>query len=99
MCSQQISHTEPARAVSWSALVPGFGYFAVWFLLAVFAFLFIGIETRGRTLDEQTPPSPAAAPDGRGRRSATAQPAARQISTPRLSPASRRRQRRASHAG
>jgi hypothetical protein len=24
----------------------------VWYLLAVFAFLFIGIETRGRTIEE-----------------------------------------------
>jgi MFS transporter, putative metabolite:H+ symporter len=35
-----------------AALVPAFNYFAVWYLLAVFAFLFIGIETRGRTIDE-----------------------------------------------
>jgi MFS transporter, putative metabolite:H+ symporter len=35
-----------------AAMVPAFNYFAVWYLLAVFAFLFIGIETRGRTIDE-----------------------------------------------
>jgi MFS transporter, putative metabolite:H+ symporter len=35
-----------------AAIVPGFNYFAVWYLLAVAAFLFIGIETRGRTIEE-----------------------------------------------
>ena len=35
-----------------NALVPGFNYFAAWFALAVIAFLFIGIETRGRTTEE-----------------------------------------------
>ncbi len=35
-----------------NAIVPGFNYFAVWYLLAVFAFLFVGIETRGRTIEE-----------------------------------------------
>jgi MFS transporter, putative metabolite:H+ symporter len=35
-----------------TAMVPGFNYFAVWYLLAVVAFLFIGIETRGRTIEE-----------------------------------------------
>lgn len=35
-----------------AAIVPAFNYFAVWYLLAVFAFLFIGIETRGRTIEE-----------------------------------------------
>jgi putative MFS transporter len=34
------------------AIIPAFNYFAVWYLLAVFAFLFIGIETRGRTIEE-----------------------------------------------
>lgn len=34
------------------ALVPGYNYFAAWFALAVIAFLFIGIETRGRTIEE-----------------------------------------------
>jgi MFS transporter, putative metabolite:H+ symporter len=35
-----------------AAIVPAFNYFGVWYLLAVFAFLFIGIETRGRTIEE-----------------------------------------------
>ncbi|MBV8121023.1 MAG: MFS transporter [Alphaproteobacteria bacterium] len=35
-----------------AAIVPAFNYFAVWYLLAVVAFLFIAIETRGRTIDE-----------------------------------------------
>jgi MFS transporter, putative metabolite:H+ symporter len=35
-----------------AAIVPAFNYFAVWFLLAVVAFAFIGIETRGRTIEE-----------------------------------------------
>ncbi len=35
-----------------TALVPAFNYFAVWYLLAVVAFLFIGIETRGRTIED-----------------------------------------------
>ena len=34
------------------ALVPAFNYFAVWFVLAVVALLFLGIETRGRTIEE-----------------------------------------------
>ena len=45
------------------AIVPGFNYFAVWFLLPVFVFLFIGIETKGRTIEELdaalTGPAPA----------------------------------------
>jgi MFS transporter, putative metabolite:H+ symporter len=32
--------------------VPAFNYFAAWYLLAVVGFLFIGIETRGRTIEE-----------------------------------------------
>jgi putative MFS transporter len=35
-----------------AALVPAFNYFAAWYLLAVLAFLFVGIETRGRTIEE-----------------------------------------------
>ncbi len=35
-----------------TAMVPAFNYFAVWYLLAFAAFLFIGIETRGRTIEE-----------------------------------------------
>ena len=34
------------------ALIPGFNYFAFWYILGAVAFLFIGIETRGRTIDE-----------------------------------------------
>jgi putative MFS transporter len=34
------------------ALVPGFAYFAFWYLLGAFAFWFIGFETRGRTIEE-----------------------------------------------
>jgi putative MFS transporter len=33
-------------------IVPGFNYFALWYGLAVFAYLLIGIETRGRTIEE-----------------------------------------------
>src|SRR5579862_1165644 len=34
------------------ALVPGFAYFAYWYVLGAFAFWFIGTETRRRTIDE-----------------------------------------------
>jgi putative MFS transporter len=34
------------------ALIPGFNYFAFWYVLGAFAFWFIGFETRGRTIDE-----------------------------------------------
>ncbi|MBV8935641.1 MAG: MFS transporter [Alphaproteobacteria bacterium] len=33
-------------------IIPGFNYFAVWYVLAVVAYLFIGFETRGRTIEE-----------------------------------------------
>lgn len=33
-------------------IVPGFNYFAVWYVLAVVAYLLIGFETRGRTIEE-----------------------------------------------
>jgi putative MFS transporter len=33
-------------------LVPAMNYFAAWYILALVAVLFIGIETRGRTIDE-----------------------------------------------
>ena len=33
-------------------LIPGFNYFAAWYVLAVIAYLFIGFETRGRTIEE-----------------------------------------------
>jgi MFS transporter, putative metabolite:H+ symporter len=35
-----------------AGIVPGFNYFAVWYILAVVAYLFIGFETRGRTIEE-----------------------------------------------
>jgi len=35
-----------------NALVPGFAYFAYWYLIGAFAFWFIGTETRHRTIDE-----------------------------------------------
>ena len=34
------------------ALVPGFAYFAYWYLIGAFAFWFIGTETRARTIDQ-----------------------------------------------
>jgi len=34
------------------ALVSGFNYFAAWYVLAFLAYLFSGIETRGRTIEE-----------------------------------------------
>ncbi len=34
------------------ALIPGFNYFAFWYILGAVAFAFIGMETRGRTIDE-----------------------------------------------
>src|SRR5581483_7566626 len=34
------------------ALVPGFLYFAYWYLIGAFAFWLIGTETRARTIDE-----------------------------------------------
>jgi hypothetical protein len=33
-------------------LVPGFAYFAAWYLLGALAFWLIGLETRGRTIEE-----------------------------------------------
>jgi putative MFS transporter len=54
-----------APKATLDALVPGFNYFAAWFALAVIAFLFIGIETRGRTIEELDAAlagTPAAAP-------------------------------------
>jgi putative MFS transporter len=41
-----------APKATLDALVSSFNYFAAWYLLAVVALLFIGIETRGRTIDE-----------------------------------------------
>jgi MFS transporter, putative metabolite:H+ symporter len=39
-------------AVTSAALIPGFAYFAFWYVLGAFAFWFIGMETRGRTIAE-----------------------------------------------
>jgi MFS transporter, putative metabolite:H+ symporter len=51
-----------------AGIVPGFDYFAVWYILAVVAYLFIGFETRGRTIEELdaalTRPEPLAAEPG-----------------------------------
>jgi MFS transporter, putative metabolite:H+ symporter len=44
------NYVSPKATVS--AIIPAFNYFAVWYLLAVFAFLFVGIETKGRTIEE-----------------------------------------------
>ncbi len=41
-----------APKATLDALTPAFIYFAAWYLLAVGAFLFVGIETRGRTIEE-----------------------------------------------
>jgi putative MFS transporter len=41
-----------APQATLNAMVPGFEYFAAWYLLAVVGFLFVGIETRGRTIEE-----------------------------------------------
>ena len=34
------------------ALVPGFNYFAFWYVLGAAAFWWIGFETKGRTIEE-----------------------------------------------
>ncbi len=34
------------------ALIPGFNYFAFWYVLGAVAFWLIAMETRGRTIDE-----------------------------------------------
>jgi MFS transporter, putative metabolite:H+ symporter len=41
-----------APKATLGALVPAFNYFAAWYLLAIVGFLFVGIETRGRTIEE-----------------------------------------------
>jgi putative MFS transporter len=41
-----------APKATLAALVPAFNYFGAWYVLAVVGFLLIGIETRGRTIDE-----------------------------------------------
>lgn len=35
-----------------AGLIPALNYFAAWYILALVAFIFIGIETRGRTIEE-----------------------------------------------
>ena len=35
-----------------AAIVPTFDYFAAWYVIAMLAFLLIGFETRGRTIEE-----------------------------------------------
>jgi putative MFS transporter len=41
-----------APKATLDALTPAFIYFAAWYLLAVVGFLFVGIETQGRTIEE-----------------------------------------------
>jgi len=41
-----------APKATLTAMVPTFAYFASWYILAIVAFLFIGIETKGRTIEE-----------------------------------------------
>jgi putative MFS transporter len=40
-----------APQASVSAIVPAYSYLAAWFALAGLAYLFLGIETRGRSLE------------------------------------------------
>ncbi|HJU20724.1 MAG TPA: MFS transporter [Stellaceae bacterium] len=44
------NYVKPAATLS--ALVPGFLYFAAWYVLGIFAFWLIAFETSGRTIDE-----------------------------------------------
>lgn len=41
-----------APKATLAAIIPAFIYFASWYVPAALAFLFIGIETRGRTIEE-----------------------------------------------
>jgi MFS transporter, putative metabolite:H+ symporter len=41
-----------APKATLDALIPAFNYFAFWYVLGAVAFWFIGIETRGRSIDE-----------------------------------------------
>ena len=41
-----------APKATLDAMVPGFIYFAAWYGLAIVGFLFVGIETKGRTIEE-----------------------------------------------
>ena len=55
------------------ALVPGFNYFAFWYVLGAFAFWFIGFETSRLSIDEIDSALGRSAPVGAA--SATARPA------------------------
>jgi MFS transporter, putative metabolite:H+ symporter len=44
------NYVKPAATLD--ALVPGFAYFAFWYVLGAFAFWFIGFETSHRSVDE-----------------------------------------------
>ena len=44
------NYVKPAATAD--ALIPGFIYFAFWYVLGALAFWLIGMETRGRTIDE-----------------------------------------------
>ena len=60
------------------ALIPGFNYFAFWYVLGALAFWLIGMETRGRTIDEIDAETRPTAPAASG-----PQPAARPPATER----------------
>jgi MFS transporter, putative metabolite:H+ symporter len=52
-------------AATMQALIPGMNYFAMWYVIGALAIWLIGIETRGRTIDEidaemSLPPASAA---------------------------------------
>jgi putative MFS transporter len=44
------NYVKPAATIE--ALIPGMNYFAMWYVLGALAIWFMGIETRGRTIDE-----------------------------------------------
>jgi putative MFS transporter len=41
-----------APKATLDAIVPAFNYFAIWYVIGALAFWFIGLETRGRTIEE-----------------------------------------------
>ena len=47
-----VSLLRTGLSVPGAPTVPGFNYFAVWYVLAIVAYILIGIETRGRTIEE-----------------------------------------------
>jgi hypothetical protein len=55
-CSARRGEPVPANLVSpqatLDALIPGFDYFASWYVLGALAFWLIAMETRGRTIDD-----------------------------------------------